>query len=153
MAGKEGEGANGASVAEDRTISEEYQRAVAYLADIEVLRHLEAVQFEFYDKIDSAAGTSADVIESQGLKAGWIYEVLNMVAYNEGSGISQATMGYVSGATFMIQAKGSTDNPFHTVEFHHQVFLKETDRIRCLFANATAGDVLKFYANGVKRRL
>jgi len=153
MADKEGGGAKDASLAEDRTISEEYQRAIAYLADIETLRHLEEVQFEFYDKIDSAAGTSADVIESDGLKPGWIYEVLNMVAYNEGSGVSQATMGYVSGATFMIQTKGSTDNPFHTVEFHHRVFLKETDKLQCMFSNATAADVLKFYANGVKRRL
>lgn len=87
------------------------------------------------------------------MRPGWIYEVLNMVAYNEGSGISQATIGYVSGATFMIQKKGSTDNPFHTVEFHHRVMLKETDKLRCEFANASSGDVLKFYANGVKRRI
>lgn len=87
------------------------------------------------------------------MKPGWTYEVLNMVALNEGSGISQATLGYVSGATFMVQKKGSTDNPFHTVEYHHHVFLKETDKLRCEFANATAEDVLKFYANGVKRRI
>jgi len=153
MAEESRSGAKDTSVAEDRIISEDYQRAVAYLANLEVLRHLEEVQFEFYDKIDSAAGTSADFIESKSMREGWVYEVLNMVAYNTGSGISQATMGYVSGATFMIQTKGSTDNPFHTVEFHHRVFLKETDKLRCEFANATATDTLKFYANGVKRRM
>jgi len=76
-----------------------------------------------------------------------------MIAYNAGSGISQATMGYMSGSTFMIQTKGSTDNPFHTHEFHHRVMLKEGDRIRCEFSNAAADDLLKFYANGVKRRM
>lgn len=86
------------------------------------------------------------------MEDGWIYEILNMVAYNAGSGVSQATIGYVSGATFMIQKKGSTDNPYHTVEFHHKVMLKETDKLRCEFANATAGDILKFYANGVRRK-
>jgi len=153
MADKERGGAKSTSITEDRTISEEYQRAIAYLTNIEILRHLEKVPFEFYDKIDSAAGTAADVIESSGLKPGWIYEVFNMVAENAGAGVSQATMGYVSGATFMIQTKGSTDNPYHTHEFHHQVFLKETDKLRCEFSNATATDVLKFYVNGVKRRL
>lgn len=146
-------GAKRDSDTKDRTISEDYQRAIAYLADIEAIRHFEVVPFEFYDKIDSAAGTSADVIEGSGLKPGWIYEVFNMVASNSGSGISQATMGYVSGATFMIQTKGSTDNPYHTHEFHHHVFLKEGDKLRCEFSNATATDVLKFYANGVKRRM
>jgi len=87
------------------------------------------------------------------MKEGYIYELLNMVAYNAGSGISQATMGYVSGATFMIQKKGSTDNPYHTVEYHHRVMLKETDKIRCEFSNATAADALYFYANGIKRRI
>jgi len=76
-----------------------------------------------------------------------------MIAYNAGSGISQATMGYVSGATFMIQTKGSTDNPYHTHEYHHSVMLKETDKIRCEFSNATADDNLYFYANGIKRRM
>jgi len=137
----------------DRIISEEYQRAIAYLADIETIRHFEEIPFEFYDKIDSAAGTSADYIESDRLEPGWIYEVFNMVAENAGAGISQATLGYVSGSTFMIQTKGSTDNPYHTHEFHHSVFLKEGDRLRCDFTNATASDVLKFYANGVKRRM
>jgi len=146
-------GAKRDSDTENRTISEEYQRAIAYLTNIEILRHLEKVPFEFYDKIDSAAGTSADVIEGSGLKPGWIYEVFNMVASNEGSGVSQATMGYVSGSTFMIQTKGSTDNPYHTHEFHHKCFLKEGDKLRCMFSNATATDVLKFYANGVKRRM
>lgn len=87
------------------------------------------------------------------MKLGWTYEVLNMVALNTGSGISQATMGYISGSTFMIQKKGSTDNPFHTVEYHHRVMLKETDKLRCEFSNATEDDALYFYANGVKRRL
>lgn len=148
------EGSEGANPeAEGRTILERDREAVAYLADIETIRHYDIVQFEFYDKIDDAAGTTADVIESSRLKPGWTYEVLNMVAYNAGSGISQATMGYMSGATFMIQHKGSTDNPFHTVEFHHHVMLKEGDRIRCEFANATADDNLFFYANGIKRRM
>ena len=138
---------------EVRTISEDDRAIISYLADIETLRHFEVVQFEYFGKIDSAAGTSADAIESYGLKPGWTYEILNMVAYNAGSGISQATMGYMSGATFMIQTKGSTDNPYHTHEFHHQVMLKEGDRMRCEFANATAADVLKFYANGLKRRM
>lgn len=111
------------------------------------------MQFEYFGKIDKAAGTSADVIQSSRLKPGWTYEVLNMIAYNAGSGISQATMGYMSGATFMIQKKGSTDNPYHTVEYHHKVMLKETDRIRCEFANAAADDLLTFYANGIKRRM
>jgi len=148
-----GEGSERTSPTTDRIISEEYQRAVAYLADIETLRHLEEIPFEFYDKIDSAAGTSADFIESKSMREGWTYEIFNMVAYNVGSGISQATMGYVSGSTFMIQTKGSTDNPYHTVEFHHHVYLKEGDKLRCEFSNATAADVLKFYANGVKRRM
>jgi len=148
-----GSGAERPSINTDRIISEEYQRAIAYLADIETLRHLEEVPFEFYDKIDSAAGTSADSIAGDRLEPGWVYEIFNMVASNEGSGVSQATMGYVSGATFMIQTKGSTDNPYHTHEFHHHVFLKEGDRLRCDFTNATAADVLKFYANGVKRRM
>jgi len=151
---EEGKGTEGANPkTEVRTISEEYRAGVAYLADIETIRHFDIVQFEFYDKIDDAAGTAADVVESARLKPGWTYEVLNMVAYNAGSGISQATMGYMSGATFMIQKKGSTDNPFHTVEYHHHVMLKEGDRIRCEFANATADDNLYFYANGVKRRM
>jgi len=153
MAKEKGGGAKRDSIAEDRTISEESQRVIAYLTNLEILRYLEKVPFEFYDKIDSAAGTSADVIESSGLKPGWIYEVFNMVAENAGAGVSQATMGYVSGATFMIQTKGSTDNPYHTHEFHGTVFLKETDKLRCEFSNATAEDVLKFYVNGVKRRL
>jgi len=87
------------------------------------------------------------------MKTGYTYEVLNMIAYNAGSGISQATMGYVSGSTFMIQTKGSTDNPYHTVEFHHHVMLKETDKIHCEFSNATANDNLYFYANGIQRRI
>jgi len=153
MAKENRNGAKDTSLAEDRTISEEYQRAIAYLADIEVLRHLEKIPFEFYDIINSAAGTSADFIQSKAMREGWIYEIFNMVASNEGSGISQATLGYVSGSTFMIQTKGSTDNPYHTHEFHHHVFLKETDKLRCEFSNATATDVLKFYANGVKRRM
>jgi len=153
MVGEIGSGSERPAFETDRTISEEYQRAVAYLADIETIRHLEEIPFEFYDKIDSAAGTSADVIESDGFEPGWIYEVFNMVASNEGSGVSQATMGYVSGSTFMVQTKGSTDNPYHTHEFHHNVFLKEGDKLRCMFSNATAADVLKFYANGVKRRM
>lgn len=137
----------------DRTISEDYRAIIAYLADIETLRHLEVVQFEFYDTIGSAAGDATDSIESKSMKPGWTYEILNMIAYNAGSGISQATMGYMSGATFMIQTKGSTDNPYHTAEFHHKVMLKETDKLRCEFANATATDALYFYANGIKRRM
>jgi len=153
MSGEEGIRTGSTSDTEDRIITEEYQRAIAYLSDIEVLRHLDEVQFEFYGIINSAAGTSADFIESKSMREGWIYEIFNMVAINEGSGISQATIGYVSGATFMIQKKGSTDNPYHTVEYHHKVFLKETDKLRCEFSNATATDVLKFYANGIKRRM
>ena len=117
------------------------------------LRHLEKVPFKFYGIIDSAAGTSADFIQSKAMREGWIYEIFNMIALNAGSGISQATLGYVSGSTFMIQTKGSTDNPYHTHEFHGRVFFKETDKLRCEFSNATAADVLKFYANGVKRRM
>jgi len=153
MARESGSGAKGTAIAKIRTISEENQRAVAYLTNIEILRHLEEVQFEFYGIINSAAGTSADVIESKAMREGWTYEILNMIAYNAGAGVSQATMGYISGATFMIQKKGSTDNPYHTVEFHHKVMLKETDKLRCEFSNAAAADTLKFYANGIKRRM
>jgi len=153
VAGKEGGESGSNPGTEVRTISEGERAVIAYLADIETIRHLEVVQFEFYDRIASAAGDVTDVIESSGLKPGWTYEILNMIAYNEGSGISQATIGYVSGATFMIQKKGSTDNPFHTVEYHHRVMLKEGDKIRCVFDNAAAADVLMFYANGIKRRM
>jgi len=77
----------------------------------------------------------------------------NLVAYNAGSGISQATLGYMSGNVFMILKKGSTDNPNHTVEYHHEAVLKETDRIFVQFDNATVGDTLYMFANGVKRRV
>ena len=153
MPGEDRSGAKSTSITTNRTISEESQRAVAYLTNIEILRHLEEMPFEFYGIINSAAGTSADFIQSKAMREGWIYKIFNMVASNEGSGVSQAAIGYVSGSTFMIQTKGSTDNPYHTHEFHGRVFLKETDKLRCEFSNATAGDVLKFYVNGVKRRL
>lgn len=137
----------------DPGVSADHRAIISYLADIETLRHLDIIQFEFYDKIENAAGDATDFIESYGLKPGWTYEILNMVALNEGSGISQAALGYMSGSTFMILKKGSTDNPFHTVEYHHRVMLKETDKIRCLFSNATANDNLYLFANGVKRRI
>ena len=92
-------------------------------------------------------------METERLPLGWIYFVKNIVGYEEGTEITQLSIGYVSGDTFMIMKKSSAQNPFETVGYHGEIVLKETDRIRVRFHNTTSGDKLYMYVNGVRRRM
>ena len=117
------------------------------------IRHYEFAPFEKYIHVPNAAGSTTEDLDTDRLEAGWIYYLMNLVGLCTGSGISQASIGYVSGNTFMIMKKRSADNPFETIEYHHEIILKETDIIRVRFYNATENDDLYLFANGIKRRM
>jgi len=86
------------------------------------------------------------------LKPGWLYTVTNIVAYNKGSGVTQAALGYESAGCFWIMKKRSAQDPYETVEYNGELTLKESDRIRVDFVNTTAGDPLYVFINGYRRR-
>jgi len=81
-------------------------------------------------------------LETERLPLGWIYFVKNIVGYEEGTEITQLSIGYVSGDTFMIMKKSSAQNPFETVGYHGEIVLKETDRIRVRFHNNIWGQTI-----------
>lgn len=100
----------------------------------------------------NAAGGSV-TLQSSKLKPGWTYFVTNICAYNSGSSVTQAAIGYVSAERFWIMKKRSAQDPYETVEFTGELCLKEGDRVRVDFENTTAGDPLYVFVNGWKRRL
>lgn len=125
---------------------------VHHYTNLELLNYLCCEPFDVYKKVDSAAGGTTQDLDSEILQPGWIYFLHNLVGLESGSGVTQCSLGYVSGATFMVMKKDSTDNPYQTVEFHGEIELKEGDIIRARFHGATATDRLEMFANGIKRQ-
>jgi len=82
-----------------------------------------------------------------------VYTITNLVAWVDGSSITQASLGYVSAERFWIMRKRSAQDPFETVEYQGELILKEGDRVQVTFFNTTAGDKLYVYTNGYKRRI
>jgi len=109
--------------------------------------------FEFYPLPLTSAGEDYNDVDTEALEPGYIYHLHNLVGYCEGTAITQCSLGYVSGATFMVMRKRSADNPFETVEYVGDIVLKGTDKIRIRFHNAEDGDKLYLFANGIKRRI
>lgn len=108
--------------------------------------------FEYYVKLDSAVGSGDEDLQTDKLKPGWEYHVTNICAWEEGTGLPQCSLGYLSGSTFMLMKKDSVDSPFQTVNYVGDIILKETDRIMTRFNNTDATDTLHMYVNGWKRR-
>jgi hypothetical protein len=79
--------------------------------------------------------------------------IQNITAYNAGTGLTQATLGFVRGATYYILKKRSAQNPYETVEYVGELTLREGDKIRVEFTGCTLGDTLRMWASGYKRRL
>jgi hypothetical protein len=126
---------------------------VQHYTNLEFLNYLNTEPFEFYVKVDSASGADPQDLDTTHLQPGWIYFLHNIIGLESGSGITQCSLGYVSGGTFMVMKKESTDNPYQTVEFHGQIVLKQGDQIRARFHGATATDKLELFANGIKRKV
>ena len=49
--------------------------------------------------------------------------------------------------------KDSTDNPFQTVGYYHEMVLKEGEQVQIRYHNTASGDKLYLWANGYARRL
>jgi len=109
--------------------------------------------YDDYAQNLSAAGTSADFLETDILDDGWLYYIHNIVAFNNGSDITQAAVGYVSAEIFRILCKDSADNPFQSVGFSGLAVLRGGQKIRAQFYNTTAGEEIYLYVNGVRRRI
>jgi len=115
-------------------------------------RSLDWEPFEYYPAPITSAGATYDDLDTGSLESGYVYHLHNLVGYNAGTSLTQCSLGYVSGTTFMIMRKRSADNPFETVEYVGDIVLKPTDKIRIRFHNAASGDVLSLFANGIRRR-
>lgn len=115
-------------------------------------RSLDWEPFECYPTPKTSAGADYDDVDTELLESGYVYHLHNLVGYNAGTSITQCSLGYVSGDTFMIMRKRSADNPFETVEYVGDIVLKPTDKIRIRFHNAANEDKLYLFANGIRRR-
>jgi len=115
-------------------------------------RSLDWEPFEYYPTPVTSDGADYDDLDTELLESGYVYHLHNLVGYNAGSSITQCSLGYVSGANFMIMRKRSADNPFETVEYVGDIVLKPTDKIRIRFHDAEDGDKLYLFANGIRRR-
>lgn len=117
------------------------------------MKYLDSEPYEDYAQNLNAAGTSADLLETDILASGWLYYIHNIVALNAGSGITQAAVGYMSGKVFRILQKQSAQNPFESVGFSGLAVLRGGQQIRAQFYNTSSGEKLYLFVNGVKRRL
>jgi hypothetical protein len=83
----------------------------------------------------------------------WIYHITNIVGYTDADRLVQASIGYLSGTTFVIMKKDTFKGPYETVDYQGNIILGGYNKIRVRFNNAHSNDVLYAYANGYKRRI
>lgn len=126
--------------------------AVAYAADLDILnvnrwRHYE----DRNKKIGSVSGT-AENLDLEQLEPGWIYVVNNICAYEATAGSPQIKIGFVREHQFHRLTSQTVALAENSVDYVGQVILREGDKIRARFENATTTDTIYLFANGYKIR-
>lgn len=126
---------------------------MAYLADIETLRHLTVDPVDFYVYLPAAGSSGTETLQTELLDPGFTYHIQNITAWNDGTNVTSVKIGFISGATFHVLKKRRAENPYETVEYVGEVTLREGSRVAAVFLNCAENDKLHLWASGFRRRI